>query len=89
MYSPWVRYGYEVQGVTRQNDTLDPVGAASTNRAQAEETVRKYSPGSSHDLHFNPLRPQEAYLECKNSPALFAIIGSVFIATGVIIPFLK
>jgi hypothetical protein len=86
-YCAVVRYRYEIDGTTYENDSIDQVGTASSNPERAEETVRKYRPGSTHNLRFNPDRPQESCLENNNSAVLFAAIGTVFFLVGVLLLF--
>lgn len=87
MYTPRVKYAYHVADVDYRNDAISPVGSGSRHPTAAQSTVDRYPPGHQCDVRYNPDRPQEAYLEPGNinDARLFAIVGTVAIAVGLLL----
>ena len=73
-FTPIVRYRYEVnaQAYTSEGPGLSRTGYGSSRRA--EKVAARYPTGAAIDVHYNPAKPAEAFLE-SGSPMTWIILG--------------
>ena len=79
MYSPYVKYEYEVNGVSYKAENIGLVESSCSIRSFAESKIMKYPSGKAVSVYYNPGSVEESYLE-KNVGMwtyLFLIIGAV------------
>jgi hypothetical protein len=80
LYRPVVAYEYEAEGQHFRGDRI--AQSPGMNRGIpnfAEETVRRYPPGSAVDVRFNPRRPGESVLEPR-VPAGWIVVLVIAVA---------
>lgn len=83
-YKPYVRYEYEVGGKTYSSKNIKVGLILLSIPFLAEETVKHYTVHSEVDVHYNPRKPNMAYLETDLGIGVWlnALGGIFFIVIG-------
>lgn len=80
-FEPFVEYVYSVQG--RDYGTLASFGPPVKKRAEAEEVIAHFLPGSPVTIHYNPENPgEEVLIPRLPSSGWIARAGIVFLLLG-------
>lgn len=88
-YVPMVEYRYEINSRSYTSSGIGFVEAACGSSGRAEKVLARYPAGAVVEVHYNPAKPGEAFLEFSNILAyLFAGVGGVILAVAVILAFL-
>jgi len=86
-YEPKIEYTYAVGGQTLTGKRVAFGAAATTNRAKAEQTVGRYTPGAPVAIYYNPARPQDAVLERSASNMTGALLAGIMMLGGAVATF--
>lgn len=85
-YRPYIRYEYDMGGITYTNDKVDVGMVISTSGTKkAKELLSRFSMGSSVLVYVNPDNPADSILEQKASTTATLVIGIALLATGLCI----
>ena len=93
LYSPYVAYAYEVDGIRRVNDRLGIIKSSSRKADAAQRFVEEHPIGSPIDVRYNPADPTDSVLDMPDAPkpdfvdewmltgvgAVFALFGAGFL----------
>ncbi|MHB1119021.1 MAG: DUF3592 domain-containing protein [Bellilinea sp.] len=85
-YRPYIRYEYEMGGITYTNDKVDVGMVISTSGTKkANELLSRFSKGSAVLVYVNPDNPADSILEQKASTTATLVIGIALLITGLCI----
>ena len=89
VFSPYVAYAYEVDGVRRVNDRFGIIESSSSKAAAAQRFVEEHPVGSPIGVRYNPANPTDSVLDMSDAPKrsfvdewMLTAVGAVFALFG-------
>lgn len=89
LYSPYVAYAYDVDGVRRVNDRFGIIKSSSSKADAAQRFVEEHPIGSRIDVRYNPADPTDSVLDMADAPErsfvdewMLTAVGAVFALFG-------
>ncbi|SDZ12559.1 Protein of unknown function [Jannaschia faecimaris] len=87
-YKAVVRYSYSVDGLSYENDCLNPwiISVTHNLRSLLQLQFRgiKRHGGTSVSVYFNPRKPQKSYLDVPDWPSM-VLVGGTFLGSAALI----